>query len=72
MLSASLILAPFDGPRQDPARFLSPLDLLSANTHLATAPNEPFGLRMAPDPFERAGFCLRLDFLAGQRAIQYP
>jgi hypothetical protein len=27
---------------------------------------------MAPDPFEPAGFCLRLDLLAGQEAIQYP
>jgi len=34
--------------------------------------NEPFGLKMAPDPFECTGFCLRLDFLTGQRAIQYP
>jgi hypothetical protein len=72
MPSARLILAPFDGPVQDPARSLSSLELLSDKTHPATAPNEPFGLRMAPDPFERAGFCLRLDFLSDQRTIQYP
>jgi hypothetical protein len=72
MSPPGLILVQFDGPGQDPARSLSSLDLLRAKTHPAAAPNEPFGLKMAPGPFERAGFCLRLDFLTGKSAIQYP
>jgi hypothetical protein len=72
MPSAELILVPFNGPGQDPARVLSSLDLLPVKTHQATAPNESFSIKMAPDPFEPAGFCLRLDLLAGQEAIQYP
>ena len=72
MPSADLILAPFDGLGQDPARSLSSLDLLPAKTHPATPPNEPFGLKMPPDPFERVGSCLRLDFHTGESAIQYP
>jgi hypothetical protein len=72
MPSAGLILTPFDGPGQDLARSLSPPDFLPPKTHLAIAPNEPFAVNMAPDPFERVRFCPHLDFLAGQTAIRYP
>jgi len=72
MPSADIILAPFDGPGQGLALSVSSLDLLPANTHPATALNEPFGLKAASDPFERLDFCLRFDSLTGQRTIQYP
>ena len=72
MPSPDLILAPFDGPDQDVARSLSPLDLLRAKNHASTAPNKPFAVNMAPDSFERVRFCPRLDFLTGQKAIQCP
>ena len=61
MRSAGLILAPFDGPCQDPARSPSSLDLLPPKTHPAPALNERVGLKPAPDPLERAGFfCVQL------------
>jgi hypothetical protein len=72
MRSAGFILAPFDGPSQDPARSLSSLDLLRANTHPAPALNERFGLKLARSPLEPAGFCLRVDFPTGQKVNQYP
>jgi hypothetical protein len=72
MPSAGLILAPFDGPGQDLARFLSSPDLLPAGTHPAPALNERFGLKLARSPLELAGFCVRVDFLTGQKVIQYP
>jgi hypothetical protein len=72
MRSARLILAPFDGPCQDPARSPSSLDLLPPKTHPALALIERLGLKLAPGPLERAGFCVRVDFLTGQKANQYP
>jgi len=72
MRSPGLILAPSDGPCQDPARSRSSLDLLPPKTHPAPALNERFGLTLAPGPLERASFCVRLDFLTGQKAIQSP
>ena len=72
MPSAGPIFLPFDGPGQDVARSLSSLDLLRANNHASTAPNEPFAVNMAPDSFERVRFCHRLDFLTGKKTIQCP
>jgi hypothetical protein len=69
MTSADLILAPFDGPGQGLALSVYSLVLLPANTHPATALNEPFGLKVASDPFKRPDFCLRFDSLTGQRTI---
>ena len=72
MRSADLILALFDDPCQDPARSPSSLVLPPPKTHPAPALNERFGLKLVPGPLERAGFCVRLDFLTGQKTNQYP